>query len=370
MDAGPPALAALLGDDLPEVLALEARCAPPLTSSLRWLDAWIASHPDVEPWPRAVRRDGELVAWCLLAVERGPIVTVSMLGRGLVDRRTVLAVDEDAVEALAERVAGSLRRVPGPWRFVAEQLAVEDPIAAALARRLPGAVLHPGDACPVVDVDGVAITELVSRSWRKQVRQAAGRIERAGSTHEVTLVEDEATLRALLPTLAAIRVARDNALGRVSELQHDSFETFWRGVILGFAARGLVRCFVLRIDGEVVAYDLAFVHGDTLCLWDGRFLPEHGEFWPGKILLDADLRLAVDGPFRRLDLMQGDTPQKRRLTEQLDAHVNVLAWSGRASRGADTLRAAARQRVRTLRDDSPAVERAVTAVRQLQMRRG
>lgn len=359
-----------LGGDLDEVAALERRCRPPLTSSLLWLDAFSATHTHVEPWPIAVRRDGELVGWVALGVERGPVVTVSNLGLGLVDRQSVLAVDDAAATELAREVAAALARLPGPWRFVSEQLPATDVFARALLRHLPGAVEEQGDGCPVADVADETSETIGSRNWRKQVRQAGNRIERAGSTHEVVLVEDPDEIVALLPRLADVHVARDNDMDRVSDLEDDAHRAFWRRVISEMATDGRVRVWLVLVDDELAAYDLAFVDDDVLRLWDGRFVPGYEEFWPGKIILSAVVGHAADHDYRAVDLMRGASTHKLRLTDRVDEHVAVRAWSGPAAAVLDRARADARRRFDELREEHEVLDDLVLAVkRRLLLRR-
>ncbi|MGZ8764560.1 MAG: GNAT family N-acetyltransferase, partial [Acidimicrobiia bacterium] len=121
------------------------------------------------------------------------------------------------------------------------------------------------------------------------------RVRRDGRSLTVeVLSEAGADLHALPRVLRAHR-ERDLQLRGWSMLDTDPARAHCVGVVRTLAEIGAIRLLV-RIDGELAAYVVAIVDGDTLRIFDNRVVPGYLDYSAGAIANSEILQLALVDP--------------------------------------------------------------------------
>lgn len=309
------------------------------SSSSTWLGA-AARHLPGRPVVVTVRADGDPVAVAALSVvDRRGAHRVQLLGGDLNDYGQFFHDDEIAAGELAAAIAswlGEQRR----WSLRCGQLLPGDPVLAALAARLPGAVVAEGP--PIPQIRGLGTDYRVSRNRRHQAKNAVNRITADGLTWERVVVEDEQALDRWLPAVVELRRARDHASGRRSHLDDEAVLSFYESVVRAFVTQGRAAIHLLAVEGEVAGFSLAVLDGDTHRLLDGR-VAEHLQRYRGGMVsnLMAVSRAAETPGVSTFDWLRGRTEAKygnheaRRVELRAASHRLVGAveeWEGAARR--------------------------------------
>lgn len=73
-----------------------------------------------------------------------------------------------------------------------------------------------------------------------------------------------------------------------------------------------MRVFALFEAEKLIGIHLSMMGADSLCYWSGGFLPEAERWSPGKLLFDAQIRLACVMKLGEFDLMRGEEAYKAR----------------------------------------------------------
>jgi CelD/BcsL family acetyltransferase involved in cellulose biosynthesis len=338
--------------------ALCQQTCVPVTSRRRWLQAWADSYSDWDPWVVTVHDGDELVACAPLARRRsGPLTRVVGMGHGPTDDFRLPARDTAAAAQLAESIATAL---PRPWLLVLDQVPGSDPAVAALAGRLPGAQLRPGEGMPVVRITERDESRYLSKNTRKALAKIRNKLAAAGIEPEIGWETDAVAIRAALPELSAVHQARDRALGRRSDHADPRAAAFFAAVIGRHADAGEVELLTVRMRGELAAYVCAFRDGSALRSWDNRLAPEWADYSAGRIANTETLLRVVRSPdLDELDWMQGEEPYKLQSATEVVPTSVLVAWSSPWVRRAHS----ALEQARDAKRGSEALTRAWWAVR-------
>jgi CelD/BcsL family acetyltransferase involved in cellulose biosynthesis len=76
-----------------------------------------------------------------------------------------------------------------------------------------------------------------------------------------------------------------------------------------FAERRL-RVFALFEERTMLGIDLLMVGANSLCAWNGGFLPEAGRLSPGKLLIAAEIKRAFEIGLEEYDFLRGSHEYK------------------------------------------------------------
>ena len=345
----------VLGEDLD---ALLRDTHAPTTARRTWLSCWARHHTEFEAVVIAVSRDGVLAAAAPLAIRSGRSGhEVVVLGHGESDYARLPTRTAADADVLAGAVRAFLHDLPGAWSLHLEQLPVDEQALHALRRRLRLAVVEAGDPAPFAPVSQGG-PPAVRPNARKAARKGHNRLERDGRHLEVGRHRTAAAVRELLPELAALRAAREAALGRVS-LPTAAQRAFWFAVLPELAAESGVEVITLRVDGVLGAYGVAFLDGRAYRIWDARVSPEFPRYELGHLYRDAALQTIVTDSLVELDWMRGAEEYKMATATHLRPTAQLWGSSYRVQTAAPVARAA----WRTQRTARPWLARAEGAVR-------
>lgn len=324
-----PSLLDDLGTDLDD---LHGATGTPVTSRSLWLRAWVGAYGPEEPWAVAVRdrATGRLDGIALLSTRRHDAFDeISPLGRRQLDRGSLPARTASAADALGAALAASLSGRARPWSLRLGQLPSDDPVAAAVVRRLRGARTIPGLSIPKVDFGPVtSAADLLGKSLRKQLRKARNRVADDGIGLSVDFLGSHDEVVPLLDEVERTHRARERHARRVSDLESSPGLRFWRRVILDHARRNEVEIATLRLGAELAAYVVSLLDGDAYRVFDGRLDPRWSRFSPGRLLETATLERALGDPrFGQLDWMNGCASEKLLTANAADPTEHLVASS-------------------------------------------
>jgi CelD/BcsL family acetyltransferase involved in cellulose biosynthesis len=308
----------------------------PITARRVWLQTWADTYRDHEPWIAVVDRpDGTLDGAAVLSRRsRAGVVDITNLGRGQSDY-ACLAVREGAAGDLADLIVSGLGALTRPWRLRVEQLPADDPVARAIAARLPVAEIHVGDPNPYVELDPARSAEQhMAARLRKNLHTTDNRLRREGVKVEFIHVADPLSIGAYLPEIETVWRARDRAVGRRSDADDRTGFAFFLAAVRRLANEGEVELSVLLLKGEMAAFAVCFLDGPAYRVWVPRIAPRFGVYGPGHLLTRELLDRALARGCGELDWMRGEEPYKRQTATASRGHEHLMAWSSPAMRAA------------------------------------
>lgn len=306
-----PGLFEELGAALDEI---HTATGTPITARRPWLETWVRSFNGYEPFAVVVDGPGGcLEAAALLAQSGFPgLRQVTAIGDGPSDHLSLPARHPAAARTLARAVADYLEHdLRGQWFLIIRQLTPGDPVAAALAAELPWARILPGQSSPLTRFEERrSIDAHLSRDQRRAVRRRIRRMTAEGLSPEISHLRDPEAVATILPEVEAVCRSRDSDMGR-AYLEDKRKAEFFRAAINRHASRGEAELTTLRVRGQLAAYAVCLLDGETRRLWNGRFAPEWRRFGPGQIANSAALERALTDPScTQFDWMRGDHPYK------------------------------------------------------------
>jgi CelD/BcsL family acetyltransferase involved in cellulose biosynthesis len=325
-----------LGAELDDLLsAVDA----PITFRRPWLSDWVECAGTHRPWVVAIWGGaGRLEAAALLAVRRrGLLDTIVIIGHGPSDYLRLPARNPMSSSVLARALAEVLGERRRPWTVQLDQLPLDDPVALALAERLPAASLTEGESSPVTRFgEARVLTSHTNSKFRRNASQKRRRLEAEGVRMEFHFVRDPGEIRELVPRLESVRRRRDTDTGRLSFLDTRAGSAFYRSVIADLADIAEVQVAFLALNGQIAAYDVGLIDGHSYRSWDSRLDPAWATSSPGMILeVEILERLLADPTIHEFDRMRGLEPHKLHTTNTLVPASQLRAWSSAVVRMAD-----------------------------------
>jgi len=304
-----------------------------------YLDSWVRTYGEYEPWIIALCRGRELQgAFPLARRRRGGWTKVVSIGHGVSGHTWIPALSKSAAEALGAETAARLQAMSGRWKLSVRHLHPDDPAAQTLHARLPTSALTPGDGAPLLPFDrGRDLRDYMSHNLRRTLQKRLNRIHRAGLTESVERVDDPIALSLLLPELDALRRRRAQSFGADVNLTgaHSQFRVL---ALERLAQDGAVEVTTFRLNGELAAYAIGLRDGTCYRMWETRFEPSRSWFGVGLLVQEAVLKhVLADSRFVECDLQRGLDQHKLQLTQTIVAGNHLTAWSSPWFRARDHL---------------------------------
>ena len=308
----------------------------PVMASWPWLQHWAESFSNWTPMMVEVRTPDtrQLAACALLAVDQRVSGTnVVAMGHSSSLYAGLPARDSAAARALARAIVDALNDTSEAWSLDLEQIPDNDPTLRHLSEELDNCQLLPELRVPrVVFATAHNADEILSKSKRKQIRKARNRIEGDGLEMEISFDRGRAISDGLIDEVEAVHVSRDRDARRDSDLDRPAEREFWRRVVEGGNEDWEIEIATLRLDGELAAYAVAILDGETYRIYDGRMNTKWEHYSPGRLVESAALSRALSDPrFSVLDWMSGIAAEKLLTANFAESRMRVVATSG--SRG-------------------------------------
>ncbi len=308
----------------------------PVMGSWPWLQHWAESFTNWTPMMIEVRTPdtGQLAACALLAVDMAESGSrVMALGHTSSLFAGLPARDPAAAKALAGAIVDCLDDMSDTWALELEQIPEDDPTVRHLNEALENGQLLPELRVPrVVFSTAHNAEQILSKSKRKQLRKARNRIEQDGLDMVIAFDRGRAITAELIDEVEAVHVSRDRHARRNSDLDRPAEREFWRRVVEGGNEDWEVEIATLRLDGELAAYAVAILDGDTYRIYDGRMSTDWQHYSPGRLVESAALSRALsDQRFTVLDWMSGVAAEKLLTTNFAESRLRLVATSGTRS---------------------------------------
>jgi CelD/BcsL family acetyltransferase involved in cellulose biosynthesis len=278
----------------------------------------------------AVRSDAGALRGVLPLVRMGapPFRRLRFPGDHLGDQYAMLVEPGDDAREVARLAARALRAAGVRWDAIA--LFYVDEGADWLAGFLDGlgdpAVLRRSEVVrPCVDLshgDWETYLATLKRTDRKETRRRERRVLDTGAAYR--LVDDEAEAAGGMQTLMHLHDLRWSDRGGSSLGDPGSREILARFATAA-AARGWLRLWLLEMDGDRVAAELAWRIGGRQLHYQGGFDPERAQLGVGLVLFAHALEDAVGDGVVEADLGEGESDYKRRYSHRAQAASLLVA---------------------------------------------
>ncbi len=167
----------------------------------------------------------------------------------------------------------------------------------------------------------------LGRNLRQNLRRYARKLDAAHDTVVERMVVHDHEVADTVERLAEfhqqIRTARGDRGSFADPLMID----FHRAVALRFLDAGRLRLHRLDVDGRMAAAISCFRHGDTVSFYTTGYDPGLAAYGPGRRVLAAAIRNAIDEGASRFDFLRGDEAYKRSwlAVDAFDEHIRMPA---------------------------------------------
>lgn len=271
-----------------------------------WLLAWWQAFRPGDLATVAVWAGTDLVGLAPLYLEAGS-ARLLPIGIGITDYMDIL-LDPAGAAKVARAIGAALAELPGWTSLCLEELA-----AAAAALRLPP---MPGwtesdraqSVCPVLSFDGRAdLAGVIPARKLRKLRMARNRVARRGGTIEQA---DAGSAPSHLEALFRLHAARWEERGERGVLADEAVQRFHAAALPGLVGHGLLRSYLLRIEGRVAGIFYGFQAGGALLAYLGGFDPGFAFESPGTVLMGHAIEQAMREGARELHLLRGQEAYK------------------------------------------------------------
>lgn len=288
-------------------------------STPAWLQTWWDHHGATRQLLLLVVRAGSA------AVGFAPLMTepltggkaVLFLGSGLSDYADVL-VDEsraprrDVVFALLDYLAAHFRDALFDFQQIPEYSPTLPLLQEWLRERGLTGVTVLQDVCPVIRLPETPeeYYKELRKSFLADIRRGERRLRERGEvviTDHITPADGDWT--ALRDQMSELQSQRMRTKGEVPMWQ-GPLGAFVKDVLAATNATGQLRLTGVYLDGNLIAYELCFLHNTTIYAWSRAFDEEHRNTGPGKIALLHLLETGIGQGYRLFDLLRGEEPYK------------------------------------------------------------
>ena len=288
-----------------------------------WADVWLRHYGSaVEPALLECRSGESPFAILPLCVDRrGPLRFLRFIGFGTADVLGPICAPTDQVLA-GRALREASEELAGPRLLLAEHLP-----GGAIATELGGNVLQHVPN-PRLEIGGVSWDDYLStrsRNLREKVRRSSRKLERA---HEVSYrLASPSTLDQdfdQLIRLHRLRWGPDSGFGQ------DDSSAFHREVAAALLAKGLLRLWLMELDGEPAAAWYGFRYEGTEFFYQGGRDPRFDSLSVGFLMLTWTIKAAFDDGLDRYAFLRGDEPYKDRFASDDDGLETRLFGRGAA----------------------------------------
>jgi CelD/BcsL family acetyltransferase involved in cellulose biosynthesis len=295
----------------PDWWALYGRCpsATPFQSPA-WLMPWWRAFAPGSLAVIAVHEDGVLTGLAPYYREHDDHgCRLLPIGISLSDYCDILVCPQhgDAVARIAE--AYSEQADWREWEFC--ELACD-----AAARALPSLwnareAWRPAHPCPVIDLSRArGLDDVVPSTQRRKLRMARHRLERRGGWRLVSTGDRSAGW--WLDALVTLHGARWRSRGEEGVLSDPRVEAFLALALPPLAARGLLRCYGIEIEGRLAGVYVGFQDRGRAYAWLGGLDPQFADLSPGTLLIGHALEQAIAEGVHCFDFLRGAEAYKYR----------------------------------------------------------
>ena len=280
-------------------------------SSPRWFVAWCRCHPLQAPFVLIARRGAELAAVLPLAMqeEHGALDFPSPMS----DYNDLIARTDD-LAAQAGLLEFAISHAPA-YRTSFSNVRPDSNCVQAAAHMAEARGLEtsyqPGRNCFYIQLPNTLAEYLATRS--RIFRKGLGRIQRnaqRGGLEVCRLTPARMPPDEMAELFLSLNLSRFESKSLFSRFASKPVQQFVREVLPSLFVEGKMSAFVLLHGSRVLAMDLCMWGRNSLCSWNGGFLPEAAQWSPGRLLFAAGIEYAMASGLREYDLLRGSHAYK------------------------------------------------------------
>ena len=149
----------------------------------------------------------------------------------------------------------------------------------------------------------------MSKSHRKQVKRIERELIETGKARLHT-VESETQLKQAMELLVDLHQKRRNRLGQIGCFACERFSNFLFMASQRLLEAGMLRLHWVEVAGRPVAAEFQLSDGQTTYAYQAGIDPESLELEPGRLIMIATIRQALEAGNRGFDFLRGDEPYK------------------------------------------------------------
>ncbi len=165
----------------------------------------------------------------------------------------------------------------------------------------------------------------LSKNARKQRKRRMQKLQRAGQAEFLTC-STPACVEAAFSKLAALHHKRQASKGESGSFSSDAYNGFHLDLMRRALERGELRLVELKLDGETIGIEYAFLIKGVIALFQTGFDPDTQDLSPGHLMMMHMIELGIEGGATRLDTLKGDYEYKATYAKQWRHTVSVEAY--------------------------------------------
>jgi CelD/BcsL family acetyltransferase involved in cellulose biosynthesis len=191
-----------------------------------------------------------------------------------------------------------------------------DPEASLCLLPWPGTAsdtMLPEEGCPRLALRSRHLSDALaqaSKALRRDLERAARKLAGEGSLEICAASPD--TLTADYEQLVRLHTARWQTVGAAGIFNADYHRRFFQAAFAGLAAAGILRLFVVRLNGEPIAATCGFLHDRHYYHFIAGYDPRRSHLSLGSFAVHVALRTAVSEGAACFDFLRGKEPYKYR----------------------------------------------------------
>jgi CelD/BcsL family acetyltransferase involved in cellulose biosynthesis len=289
-----------------ERLLAQSHCNRAFSSS-RWFLAWCRHHLQLVPFVLIANRGPELAAVLPLVLREGSALDCAS---PMCDYNDMIAAAGD-LDAQCGLLEYAIAQASG-YQIVLSNLRPDSNCVQALESQAEvktiTASYQPDKNCFYIQLPETFTGYLSTRSHI--FRKGLGRVQR--SVQKSGLVVRHLRPEHIAPPEVAELFLSLNLsrFGSKSGFASQSVQEFVRELLPSLFIEGTMAAFVLMDGSQVLAIDLCMRGWNSLCSWNGGFLPEAAQWSPGRLLFAAGIEYAVASGLQEYDLLRGSHAYK------------------------------------------------------------
>lgn len=300
---------------------LADRCSTRFSSRPSYALNWFRTLGKGRLSVATVHRDGVLVALLPLHTRSRLTVTVRRLtGHGLGTVGEALAEDDAALVALVDGL--NRRRLP----LALTHLPEDSPLVRALLDHGGWTLNHQlDDVCPVTVLPpGTTAADLRSGRSLKRLRSARNRAGREMGEVTFEVVQSPEHFARVWPEMVRVAAVAEAAEKEARlNLTAGVHGEFARSFLSEEADRGALRIVLLRVGGQLAAFDVMILSGGRAEAWLTRFDPAYRDLSVGHQLIEHTVNASAEAGITEFDHMIGESDYKEPWQTQ-SYHVSTV----------------------------------------------
>jgi CelD/BcsL family acetyltransferase involved in cellulose biosynthesis len=289
-----------------ERLLAQSKCNRAFSSS-SWFLAWCRHHPQLAPFVLIANRGPELAAVLPLVLRENSAIDFAS---PMCDYNDMVASVGDLAAqcGLLEYAISQASAYQMTFSNVRPDSNCVQALRSMTETRAVKADYQPDKNCFYIQLPDTFAGYLSTRShiFRKGLGRVQRNVQKSGLVVRHLMPEQIAP-----PEVAELFLSLNlSRFGSKSGFASQSVQEFVRELLPSLFVEGKMAAFVLVDGSQTLAIDLCMRGWNSLCSWNGGFLPEAAQWSPGRLLFAAGIEYAAASGLQEFDLLRGSHAYK------------------------------------------------------------